>query len=487
MKSRAWMWMTAVSLFAALAVPVGMAAQDNASQNNRHQHHRYQLIDMGTFGGPDSLVPELQQIINSRGTVVGGSDTSIPDPNPTNCFVPECFVQHMFHWQDGVLRDMGALPGVNSSFPATVNGFGLVAGLSQNGLIDPLTGAPEIRAVLWKDGRVLDLGTLGGNESIGIGMNDQGQVIGAASNTIPDPISFLGATQAHAFLWQDGRMQDLGTLGGPDSFGQYVNNRGQVAGFSYTSSPPTMDPFLWDNGRMLDLGTLGGTSGQVNDLNNRGQVVGTSNLSGDMITHGFLWDRGVLTDLGTLGGDNASATWINDAGDVVGEADLPGSQVHDAFLWKHGVMTDLGNLGQTSFAYAINSEDQVVGHSKINDGTFRAILWENGGPMVDLNTLIAPGSGLQLTDAYSLNDRGEIAGNGLLPNGDQHAYLLIPCDEKHPGECQDYSMIEGVTSQTSAPAAMVRQGNETHVSPVERVRMMMQRYYIPRQPTAQHD
>src|SRR6202040_3493840 len=98
--------------------------------------------------------------------------------------------------------------------------------------VDPLTGLPEQRAVLGKGDQVIDLGTLGGSESVPIGMNNQGQVIGVASNPTPDPISFLGATQAHAFLWQNGTMQDLGTLGGPDSFGQYTNARGEVAGFS---------------------------------------------------------------------------------------------------------------------------------------------------------------------------------------------------------------------------------------------------------------
>jgi probable HAF family extracellular repeat protein len=101
-----------------------------------------------------------------------------------------------------------------------------------------LTGGPEQRAVLWENGSITDLGTLGGNESASIGANDRGQVIGVASNAIPDPFSFFGATQARAFLWAGGKMRDLGTLGGPDAFGQYVNDRGQVTGFSYTSYTP---------------------------------------------------------------------------------------------------------------------------------------------------------------------------------------------------------------------------------------------------------
>ena len=57
--------------------------------------------------------------------------------------------------------------------------------------------------------------------------------------------------------------------------------------------------------------------------------------------------------------------------------------------------------------------------------------------MVDLNSLVAPGSGLTLTEGWSINDRGEIAGWGQLASGDVHVVLLIPCDEKHPGECED--------------------------------------------------
>ena len=85
---------------------------------------------------------------------------------------------------------------------------------------------------------------------------------------------------------------------------------------------PTQDPFLWDNGTMIDLGTLGGTAGWPYGLNKKGQVTGQSNLADDVHFHAFLWDRGVLKDLGTLGGDNSSARWINDAGEVVGRAEF---------------------------------------------------------------------------------------------------------------------------------------------------------------------
>ena len=368
-----------------------------------------------------------------------------------------------------MLTNLGTLPGSQWGAANGISGNGLVAGASQNGKNDPLSGLAQFRAVLWNKGNISNLGRLaGGYESAAFAVNNRSQVVGFATNGNPDPYSYfyfqlLGSstgTQTRAFSWdkQNG-MLDLGTLGGPDAWAFLVNERGQVAGESYTSSipnasngicapdVPTQDPFLWDKGKMIDLGTLGGTCGFANALNSQGQVVGISSLDGNLTSHPFLWRHRVLADLGTLGGDNGQATWINDAGDVVGEADLPGSQTHDAFLWKRGVMNDLGNLGLTSFAYAINSEDQVVGHSRINDGTFRAFLWENRGPMIDLNSLIPPGSGLTLTDAIYINDRGEIAGTGCSPMAtNMHTLPLIPCDEKHPGECEDYSDDRSICS-----------------------------------------
>ncbi|MGO9088849.1 MAG: hypothetical protein ACLQBK_26900 [Candidatus Sulfotelmatobacter sp.] len=473
MKSRTLTSITAVMLFAALARPIGLGAQDHADG----KHHHYKLIDVGTFGGPNAylsapLPSEVQ--INRHGLVAGVADYPSTDPYNPNCLV-DCYLAHAFQWQDGVLTDLGALPGTNDSYAFSSNNRGQIVGVSENSAIDPVTGFPEIHAVLWSHGEIIDLGTLGGNGSFAGTVNDRGQVVGGALNSVPDPfggslaigIPPAAPTQLHAFVWENGVMKDLGTLGGPDSEAQYVNERGQIAGQSFTDSTPnppitlracptsgipTEHPFLWQDG-FIDLGSLGGTCGYANWLNNNGQVVGTMTLAGDTTNHAFAWKRGKLIDLGTLGGDNSEAYFANDAGEVVGRADTPGSTSHDAFLWRHGVMKDLGAPDgfACSTAQGINASHQVVGDSGVCFVGGNGFLWEKDS-IVDLNSLVPLDSTVHVAGAVAINDRGEIVAEGAPGDGSAHVVVLIPCDENHPAiDGCDYSMVDA-TSATQSPA-----------------------------------
>src|ERR1051326_1462159 len=124
MKSRTLARIITATLFAALAIPVGVAAQ---------QHHHYKLIDMGTFGGPSSYVQidngvngAPNQVLNNRGTVAGWADTSTPDPYAPVCFNFDCFDSHAFQWQKGTRIDLGVLPGGQSSGTTWISDSGLI-------------------------------------------------------------------------------------------------------------------------------------------------------------------------------------------------------------------------------------------------------------------------------------------------------------------------------------------------------------------------
>jgi probable HAF family extracellular repeat protein len=469
------------------------------------QQPRYKLIDLGTFGGPASYMPNgFDGILNNRGTAVGWADTATRDPLDPICFALDCFVDHAFQVHNGRVTDLGTLPGGSSSQAVWISGNGLIAGISQNGEFDPLGPQfPEVRAVLWRDGQIIDLGTLpeGGYESLASAVNNRGQVAGLATNTVPDAFSLVGSpTQVRAFLWQDGVMQDLGTLGGPDAIAGLINDRGQVAGVSYTAidpgtgAPGGLHPFLWANGNMLDLGALpGSTDTEPTALNDRGEVVGWSRLATG-VTRPFLFSKGQLVDLGTLGGAGGYTNWINDRGDIAGKTDLagPAPQNHDAVLWRNGDMIDLGTLpgDSCSNAYYVNSRGQVVGTSENRElclipAGHHAFLWENGGPMIDLNTVIPPHPNLELTLAVAINDRGEIAGFGVPPGCASedtdlcgHAYVLIPCEEEE--DCTNTSV--GPDTVVSAPTLT------RPATPLDKIRtQLQQRIHLPRRSASPSD
>jgi len=125
---------------------------------------RYRLIDMGTLGGPashQSVNGPEDQIINDAGVVGFTGDTAVPDPF-VPCFWPDCFLSHATRWENGVLTDLGALPGFgNSSASAGINALGWITGESENGEIDPFSGLPEIRSVLLAERRADRPGNFG--------------------------------------------------------------------------------------------------------------------------------------------------------------------------------------------------------------------------------------------------------------------------------------------------------------------------------------
>ena len=114
-----------VTTLLALAIPLsGAAAQE---------HHHYKLIDVGTFGGPNSYFTFTNRSLNNRGLAIGSADTSLA-VIPPFCF-NDCYLVHAFEWYEGALTDLGGLPGVTiaGSAPNDINARGVVAGIAFNG------------------------------------------------------------------------------------------------------------------------------------------------------------------------------------------------------------------------------------------------------------------------------------------------------------------------------------------------------------------
>ena len=195
---------------------------------------------------------------------------------------------------------------------------------------------------------VTDLGTIGGPMSVALTLDEFG---------LPDVYGYGTTTSGdvHAFRARPGfGTFDLGTLGGHRSEVRKTYLFSPV-GLSQLASGE-MHAVYFGSTPIQDLGTLGGTQSYANGVTQQQQsliIVGGSTLAGDATTHAFIYQNNAMSDLGaTLGGPNNVANAINVSGHVVGYADLPGGAVHHAFLWNGGVTTDLGSLGGTSEALA---------------------------------------------------------------------------------------------------------------------------------------
>jgi probable HAF family extracellular repeat protein len=308
--------------------------------------------------------------------------------------------------------DLGTLGGLGNLSVAGVNDAGQVTGTSP-------TAAGSLDAFLWDaTNGMQDLGALvPGGFSMGLALNSSGHVAGFG-NVDPYP-------SQHAFIYVDGTMTDLGTLGGAYSNAWGVNNLDQVVGEASVPGDSEFHVFLWDSGQMTDLGTLGGPFAGGTGINDAGQIVGFSRDS-NFVSHAFLWDStNGIQDLGTLGGPQSNATAINACGQVTGASDTLDGRTH-AFIWDSiNGMQDIGTISgfQTSVARAINDSGQVVGESIQNvPHVQHGFLWD-GANMTDLNNLLPANSGWVVTNAYRINNNGQIAGLGV-HNGQMAAYLL---------------------------------------------------------------
>lgn len=255
---------------------------------------------------------------------------------------------------------------------------------------------------------ITDLGSLGGIDSRGFGINNSKQIVGNSTD--------ITGNYRHGFLWDaTSGMQDIGTVGNNAySFAKDINNNGVVVGYS----PPNNDrerASIWDatNGmQYLDVSV--GVMSRAESINDNGIVVGNYSTITDGIwqRHAFSWDSdNGMQNLNTIIDSDSKAFDINNNGQIVGLVDTEIGNPHATMWDSTGGLLDLGTLGNGDFSWAlgINDNGQVVGGStdkNNNNADIKAYMWDSVNGMQDLGTPFGYGS-----QAYGINNNGAIVGN----------------------------------------------------------------------------
>lgn len=246
-------------------------------------------------------------------------------------------------------------------------------------------------------------------------INNLGQVVGVGGST-------------GGFLYGNGSVTELPTLGGPRSVAFGINDQGWIVGVSEDSRQQAKG-FIYKNGVMSQLEDLYpnryDATSYPKAINNSGVIVGSSNGSA------VYWNSaGVVTPLtNSFGGIGVNAEAINDAGQIVGYANYATpSPIHGAFIWENGVMTDLGNLGGTGGAAAtsINSAGHVVGSASFPDNSGAGFLWTASDGMVALDALLDPAfASWLIIGAVGINDSDQIVAFAKASPGSQWTAVIL--------------------------------------------------------------
>ncbi len=298
--------------------------------------------------------------------------------------------------------DIGTLGG-NSGQARAINHFGVVAGAAQD-------AAQQWRAVVLSNNVLSDLGTLGGSNSIAMDINNLSDVVGWAQG--PE------SPAQKAFLFSQGVMTDLAVLlpGSTNSIAYGISDRGTVVG-AFQTADGRERPFVYANG-MIPLEF----EGQARCITASGEIGGFELKGG--VKFGFVISGVERRYVKSLNTGDTEVTHLTTNGIIVGRSRWTNGSYH-GFAQQGEIIRDLGTLGgPTSEAFGANNAGHIVGWAEDKTNTVRAFLYRRG-IMFDLNDFLPPESGWFLEVAYSINDSGQIVGEGKW-KGQSRGFLLTP-------------------------------------------------------------
>ncbi|MGH6643609.1 MAG: hypothetical protein ACREKL_00245 [Chthoniobacterales bacterium] len=327
----------------------------------------------------------------------------------------------------------------------SINPQGQVAGFAD-------VAVDATHSFVFSNGQLFEITTLGGTNSNFFAINDLGHPVGVSQIT--------GDTARHAFVHGgEPGLIDLGTLGGTNSAATDINENDFIVGYSDTTDGHTHAFGIYAEG-MKDLGTLGGNDSAAYGTNDVNDIVGTSETSTAGVFTAMAWTAdNQKINLGTLGGSPSQANSVNNNGQVVGYSYLAGNTVYHAFYYYGGQIHDLGTLGgSNSKALDINNKGEAVGESDVIGGAAVHAFLIADGSFYDLNDLIPASSGWTLVSASSINDSGRITGYGVNPEGKTRAFLLMPAT---PPATAPTISLAGKNKVTTSKSKLVIKGTAT--------------------------
>jgi probable HAF family extracellular repeat protein len=286
----------------------------NAARNAVAWFHGRQ-VNLGTLGGSNSSV--AWPVKNDSGLIVGIAQTNVEHPSAATWSCASFFpgpdrlryTCRGFAWEGNVMRALPTLGGGINGYAAGANNRREIVGWAENGVEDTVScEAPrtiQFRPVIWGPGteeiRELPLWSEDDTSGAATAINDVGQAVGI-SGTCDQAVG--RHTARHAVIWENGTVDNIGTLGG-DTWNTptAINRHGVVVGFASQAGDPPNNPrfraFVWTRSEGIrDLGTLypDHATALALGINDKGQIVGTScPVQGSC--HAFLYENGEMRDL----------------------------------------------------------------------------------------------------------------------------------------------------------------------------------------------